>query len=330
MTALSGTNLHTRVAPGVHAIDSGFEGVPLNVYAVEGGVGWTLLDAGVVSSPPERIFPALRELGAAPADVRLLINTHVHHDHRGGNGALKRANPALRLAVPAVEAGWAESSARYVIQTQTGAFPGVFEPSDAAQERIIRLCGEDVVVDVRLRDGDVLDAGGGRSLHVLDAPGHSPGHVVLHDPAASILFAGDAIQGDGCRIAGNTWLFPFYDSVETYADSLAKLARLDAERVCTAHYGVLDRDGTAALLATSRSFMGELDAHLKALLSSRQAIGLKAAVASTLEAFTGYRDAVGAYTTVAAHLDHMVKRGSVTAFVADQTKHWQLRRHRRS
>ncbi|MBC7446736.1 MAG: MBL fold metallo-hydrolase, partial [Hymenobacteraceae bacterium] len=46
-----------------------------------------------------------------------------------------------------------------------------------------------VVVDERLRDGDVLPLGGG--LEVIHTPGHSAGHVALLLHRESVLIAGD-------------------------------------------------------------------------------------------------------------------------------------------
>src|SRR5262249_51814560 len=174
-----------EVVPGVHAVDVGFEGVPLLVYLLHAG-DWTVLDAGTAGAPTQRILPALRTLGADTGQVATLVNTHVHHDHRGGNGELLAACPNARLAAPEAEVGWAESIQRYLLQSQAAAFPGVFVPSSAAQERITRLAGADCAVDVALRDGDTLPLGDGGSLRAHATPGHSPGHLVFHDPARSV------------------------------------------------------------------------------------------------------------------------------------------------
>jgi glyoxylase-like metal-dependent hydrolase (beta-lactamase superfamily II) len=319
------TLVRSTPAAGVHVVDCSFEGVPLEVQLIGGADGWGLIDAGVAGMPTARIFRALAELGGSPDGVALLVNTHVHHDHRGGNAEVRAASPGVRVAVPEPEIGWAESAERYVLQTQDAAFPGAFDPPAAAQERMRRLCGADVVVDVGLLDGDGLDLPDGRRLRVIAAPAHSPGHVVLHDPDAGVAFTGDVLQGEGVRVERGGWLFPLYASVEAYAASLATVERLDAEVVCTSHYGVLDRDGVRGLAATGRSFMARVDAELVALLSGGVAVDLRSAVRATLAAIPGYRDTVGVYMTVAAHLDHLVRRGSVAASIADGVKQWQWR-----
>ncbi|HEY4277185.1 MAG TPA: MBL fold metallo-hydrolase [Conexibacter sp.] len=322
MSAAPPTTGPIEVVPGVYAIDATFQGAPLLTYVAK-GEGWTLLDAGINSTPQERIFPALRALGSDPSEIALLVNTHAHHDHRGGNATVLAASPGVTIAVPEREIGWAESSERYLRQSQDGAFPGVFIPTEAAQQRVRDLAGDDVVVDRGLVDGDTLDVGDGTTLHAIATPGHSPGHLAFHDRERSLLYAGDAIQGEGVQFEGRKWLFPCYSDVETYAASLARVEAVDAEIVCSAHYGVMGRADVRGLMATSRAFMGELDAHLGALLNRSGTLDLADAVAATLEAFPGYQDTVGVYTTVAAHLDHMVRRGSVRAAIVQRRKQWQ-------
>jgi glyoxylase-like metal-dependent hydrolase (beta-lactamase superfamily II) len=49
-----------------------------------------------------------------------------------------------------------------------------------------------LTVDRHLNEGDVLPYAGG--LRVIHAPGHTPGHIVLHAERRGVLFAGDALM----------------------------------------------------------------------------------------------------------------------------------------
>jgi glyoxylase-like metal-dependent hydrolase (beta-lactamase superfamily II) len=51
----------------------------------------------------------------------------------------------------------------------------------------------------RLRDGQAIEAGGVR-LVTVHTPGHTPDHVVFHEPAAEALFTGDAVLGRGTSV----------------------------------------------------------------------------------------------------------------------------------
>jgi glyoxylase-like metal-dependent hydrolase (beta-lactamase superfamily II) len=54
----------------------------VNVYAVLGDEGVTLVDSGWADEPSESvIIEALRGIGFAPGDVRRILVTHAHWDH---------------------------------------------------------------------------------------------------------------------------------------------------------------------------------------------------------------------------------------------------------
>lgn len=65
------------------------------------------------------ILESLKRLGLGPGDINLVINTHLHFDHAGGN-TIREADGSVRPAFP---------KARYVIQR------GEFEDAARANER---------------------------------------------------------------------------------------------------------------------------------------------------------------------------------------------------
>src|SRR5687768_5771472 len=64
---------------------------------------------------PTVLESAMRVAGFAPADVALVVNTHLHFDHAGGNtvrgedGQVRPAFPNARYVVQAGELGYARS-----------------------------------------------------------------------------------------------------------------------------------------------------------------------------------------------------------------------------
>lgn len=82
-------------------------------------------------------------------------------------------------------------------------------------------------LDRQLRPGDRLDFGGG--AQVLDAPGHTIGHLAFHLPEAGLLFTGDSLMAAGCgRLFEGTPAQMF--------DTLTRLAALpDETQVCSGH-----------------------------------------------------------------------------------------------
>ena len=73
-----------------------------------------------------------------------------------------------------------------------------------------------------VKDGHVFDLGG-RSLEVIEQPGHTPGEIVLLDAANRLVFTGDNNNA-------LVWLFlPTCRPLEVYLESLRKLKRRDGE-----------------------------------------------------------------------------------------------------
>ncbi len=131
---------------------------------------------------PTRLEDALRSLGHAPADVRWVINTHLHFDHAGGN-TLRDGADGVRLGFP---------NATYVVQrneleyarhtnerTRASYLPHNFEPVDAAGRW-------------RLLDGDGEALPG---ISVRLTPGHVPWHqsILVRDGGETLCFLGDVI-----------------------------------------------------------------------------------------------------------------------------------------
>jgi hydroxyacylglutathione hydrolase len=101
----------------------------------------------------------LAELDRQGWALDLILNTHWHPDHAGGNEALKKATGAT-IAGPA---------------------------------EVTRIAPLDRVV----RDGDVVLLGDTR-FDVIDSGGHTLGHIAYHDAADAIAFVGDTLFALGC------------------------------------------------------------------------------------------------------------------------------------
>lgn len=101
----------------------------------------------------------LAELGRLGWPLDMILNTHWHPDHAGGNEAIKTATGAT-IAGPA---------------------------------EVTRIAP----LDRALRDGDVVMLGETR-LQVIDTGGHTLGHISYHDAENAIAFVGDTLFALGC------------------------------------------------------------------------------------------------------------------------------------
>ena len=82
---------------GIHTIDTAFQRDHFDAayLIVEDGRG-AFVDCGTNHSVPH-LLAAVQQAGITPADIDLLIVTHVHLDHAGGAGLLMQQLPNATL-----------------------------------------------------------------------------------------------------------------------------------------------------------------------------------------------------------------------------------------
>ena len=144
----------------------------------------TLVETGSARSH-EALLSGLFALGLTPQDLRYVIVTHVHLDHAGGAGQLmEKATNATLVVHP--------RGAKHMID------PSKLW-SGAAQvygDLLSPLFGSVVPVPssrVLIKDHEETLNIGERTLTFYDSPGHAKHHFTIFDPAASVLYAGDAL-----------------------------------------------------------------------------------------------------------------------------------------
>jgi glyoxylase-like metal-dependent hydrolase (beta-lactamase superfamily II) len=194
-----------------------------------------LVDSGYVTHAPQTLALVRQALGNRPLD--LLVSTHLHSDHCGGNAALQAAY-GCRTAIPASEAdkvrAWDEDALSY----------------KATGQQCPRFS-----FDMTLAPGDVFELGGLR-WQALAAPGHDPHAVLFFCPGEGILISGDALWENGFGVLfPELWGEPGF---EEQAATLDLIAGLDVRLVIPGHGRVF---GDVALaLARSRARLDYLSA----------------------------------------------------------------------
>jgi glyoxylase-like metal-dependent hydrolase (beta-lactamase superfamily II) len=198
----------------------------VNCFLVEGTERAVLVDTGL------GLADVAAAVGALTDRPVLVVNTHSHSDHRGGNWRFAEvaAHPlaAGTLTQPVADgylAGYLK-----VAREQLAAYERAREaddrffhlftsttrprrlPGDADQWRV--LAGP---APTPLADGERISLGD-RELTVLYTPGHSPDSLCLLDERAGLLFAGDTL------ITGDFWAHTPDTEIEVLAATLCKLA----------------------------------------------------------------------------------------------------------
>lgn len=137
-----------------------------------------LIDTGPVGGQ-QAIVAGLADLGRSAKDIDLVINTHEHPDHIGGNTFFQEAaQPDFACHSAAVR--WIET-----LDIQFKERP-IY--------KFYSLAGQPVAIQKKLEDGQEIDLGGGITLKVIFTPGHSPGSISLFCPQDGSLIVADAIQ----------------------------------------------------------------------------------------------------------------------------------------
>ncbi len=132
-----------------------------------------LVDSGYGTHAAQTVALIQARLGARPLD--LLLNTHLHSDHCGGNAALQAAYPALLTHIPPGQAAavrlWDEDALSYAA---TGQYCPRFTCDETlAPGKSIRL--------------------GARDWDIHAAPGHDPDSVILFQPELGFLISAEEV-----------------------------------------------------------------------------------------------------------------------------------------
>ena len=86
-----------QIFPNVYEIKSPFGDRYLQQYLFV-GESVVLVDAGVIATPQEAIFPYLEKIGVSPNRLTMVIAMHADSDHHGGLPAIKDASSSTLLA----------------------------------------------------------------------------------------------------------------------------------------------------------------------------------------------------------------------------------------
>ncbi|MEU7874481.1 MBL fold metallo-hydrolase [Dactylosporangium sp. NPDC049140] len=232
-----------RVRPGVWSIPVPIPHNPLRYtlsYAFIDDSGVLLVDPGWdTPEGREAVAAGLSAAGAGIGDVTGVVVTHMHPDHHGLSGWLREAGGAW-IGMHPVEAAslpgrvWRDrrpaSDRAWLVRH------GV--PGDEADrlaldpERMRDILGM-AEPDRAIEDGDLLPLAR-HEVRAVWTPGHTPGHICLHDAGAGILLTGDHLLP---RISPNIGVHAGGDGdpLGDYVASLEQIAKFGADEALPAH-----------------------------------------------------------------------------------------------
>lgn len=197
--------------PGLHIFERGW--LSANNILFTGGDETLLVDSGYCTHAAQTLSLVESALGSRRLDM--LINTHLHSDHCGGNAALQARYPSLRTFIPPGHAqqvaDWDPVALTYL---PTGQLCPRFSFTQAIQPGISMRFGSEM-------------------WQVHAAPGHDPHSLVFFEPQTRVLISADALWENGFGV-----VFPELEGADAFSEVAATLdliERLDPKTVIPGH-----------------------------------------------------------------------------------------------
>lgn len=220
-----------EIHPRIMEVSAKFFDTTVEIYLIRGERN-ILIDTGIHQSPGKDILPILKVNGLTLSDIHLILNTHDHPDHTGGNSAIKAAGGA-QIHIHKDEAPFLndrEHSFEVYSAPVIRAMGGNLQETKRA---FLEMVGPGGVADQQLGDGDTIDGGPGVKLRVVHLPGHTPGSVGFFWEEEDILFSGDSVGG--LHDAGAGGKLPVIFDLLGYKKSLQRLSEMPIRFLLCAH-----------------------------------------------------------------------------------------------
>ncbi len=171
-------------------------GYDSNIYVFDN----VIVDTGTGENI-DYIRKSLKSAGISIHDLELIVNTHNHYDHIGGNKCFD-----LKVAMHVIDAEAVEEG-----------------DDDATVASMFGKSIEDMKVDIKLQEGDKI-----HDFEVINTPGHTYGSICLYN--GETLISGDTVFAGGgfgrTDIGGN---------MNNMIESLEKLSKLDVKYLLPGH-----------------------------------------------------------------------------------------------
>lgn len=247
-----------EVLPGIHKIDTNLGERLSSLYLFVGDRRAVLFDTGIDGTIPDAVIPYLQRVGIPVDHVDTVVVSHCDVDHFGGITDAHECLPGAVIVAHELDADAMESFDGYE-RDRGRSFRSDFgfdEGPDDWARSVVRTAPV-----TRRVAGDVTLDLGDRVLDVLHVPGHSRGHLSIHDATNAFVAISDAILGEATPLRdGNPAFPPTYRYVGDYLNTIDRVENLNADLIGTAHYGSLGGLEATRFLARSREFVSQLKA----------------------------------------------------------------------
>lgn len=289
----------------------------INVYAVEDGDGWTLVDTGLDIAGSRAGWETLL---AGPLDgrpIRRVVCTHMHPDHIGLAGWLcERTGAPLTMTrleyvtarMLLADMGRAAPESGAIFYRAAGWSEAQVEDYRKGFGQFGRAVSPMPADYVRMREGQKLSIGG-RGWRVVVGEGHSPEHACLWREDDGVVLGGDQILP---RISSNVSVWPTEADADPLGDWLTSLERMKtvfpADVLVLPSHGEPFRGVRARLDALIRGHTASLKRLERALKTPKRAVDVFATLFARPVGDGVWGMATGESV---AHLNYLLHQGRV-------------------
>lgn len=225
--------MHKELHPGVWPLSFFWEKTQSNVlaYLIKGKLP-TIIDTGPPQASPETIISLLKTLDLKLSDLELILHTHGHIDHRGGDVFIKESGEA-QILLHQGDIVFFNNHVQCFDQFNAPFLKKLGREKDLEDEKAVFLKENkpQMAVDRQLDDNDSIELGNGVQLRVVHLPGHTPGSVGYYWEREGLLFIGDSVSGLHSPGGSLPVIFDF----DAYVKSIDRLFEMDFQMLLCCH-----------------------------------------------------------------------------------------------
>lgn len=247
-----------EIAKGLYRLG----GVRQPAFLVMGKYRVVQIDAGPTFMGPAYLNDIIELLGKKRQPDYLFF-THWHFDHVGSAPYLLRHFSEMRLGGSKKLIKLLEQER--VIETIARLNQGLVKKYNKAKEFVQQDFDYGALnVDRVIKNGDVIDLGGGESIEVISTPGHTWDSLSFFLPHSRTILAGEAV---GIIPGDDFWVSPqFLSSYDDYILSIQRIREKEPKVIVMGHHQVV-KEATEkffnASLSDCRTFRTMIEQYLK-------------------------------------------------------------------